>query len=269
MNDYKSLLMLKKTLMNFLIINKFDITKDKFNKDFKLKQFKTYLKTSILCSILENEKKKFDKLEKSEPANSKNIQINKKCIQGHLNDYMKLTDFQKHRNNLSNIYTNIDGIKLLVYFMGETTLNTISNKYLKIMIQIMLYLDCTECVIISANDPSNQFKKDLSLINTNVPYEDTSKIFRIISYTDNTFIDLTKHSYIPRLLQIYRNENAKKFIQENNLNSLDELPKIYISDPLCKFYRCKTDDIIELERETGIDNNLLDKQLSYRHVINS
>lgn len=268
MTDYRSLLILKKTLMNFLRVNNFDITKDSFTSTFTVKKFKNYLQNSKLCKLLDNLKKNYDKLEKKDCENAKNYQVIKKCIQNHLNDYDKLTDFQKHRNNLSSIYENNDGIKILVYFMGETNLNTISNKYLKIVIQLMIYLECTECLIITANEPSNQFKKELSSINMNVPYEDTSKIFRVISYTDNTFIDLTKHAYIPNILNIYRNEKTNVFIKENNLEDINDFPKILVTDPICKFYRCKVNDIIELERDSGLENNLIDKHLAYRHVIN-
>jgi len=125
-----------------------------------------------------------------------------------------------------------------------------------------------ESVIITQTEPSNQFKKDLDLINTNRPVENDPKIYRIISYTDNTFIDLTKHSYVPKLITILRNKKLKEFIDKNKIKGIESLPKILISDPICKFYRCRINDVIELERESGLDYNLIDRQLIYRTVVN-
>ena len=255
--------------MNFLKVNKFDTSGDDFKETFKIREFKTYLTQNVFYNIMLKLKEKYVKLEKeSESMYKKNYQLNIKCIQSYINDYLKLESYNKNRFNLTNIYENEKGVKILIYFIPDNNAATISNKYLKLICQIMLYLECLECVIITQNEPSNQFKKELKLININRPVEDDPKIYRIISYTDNTFIDLTKHSYVPKLISILRNKKLKEFIALNKIKGIESFPKILISDPICKFYRCRINDVLELERESGLDYNLIDTQLIYRTVVN-
>ena len=267
MTDFNELLFLKRTTMSFLRVNNFDTSHDNFSESTSIQQFRKSLNHNSIIELLKKKSKEFDKKKVSDNYKA-NYQKNKKCIDSHISDYEKLTDKEKYRNNMSCIYKHKHnkGLNILVYFMGETTLSSISNKYLKIISQIMIYLNCIESVIITYNEPSNQFKKELNMLNTNFPHSDDAKIFRIISYTDTNFIDLTKHSYIPKILKIYRNEEVKKFVEENKIGSIETLPRIMIDDPICKFYRCRMHDIIELERESGLSNNLIDSHIVYRHV---
>jgi len=100
MVDYQSLMVLKKTMMNFLKVNKFDTSSDEYNETFTLKEFKAYLNQDIFYNILLKLKDKYVKLEKeSEPMYKKNYQQNIKCIQTYINDYLKLDSYNKYRIN--------------------------------------------------------------------------------------------------------------------------------------------------------------------------
>lgn len=269
MYNYDDLQCLKMTAMSFLKVNNFNTSDDPFSSDFTLRQFKKYTQQTPLNTLLEEKIKEFEKQEKQQPENATGFQKNKKCIENYISDYSKMSTLDQHRNNLSNIYSHNENpdLKILMYFMGDSSVATVSNKYLKIICQIMIYLGCRECVIISYSEPSNQFKKDLLTLNINQEHPESSQIFKVILYTDKNFIDLTKHAYIPEIVKIHRNEEAQKFIDDNSLETVDVLPKILLEDPICKFYRCRMNDIIELVRECGLSSNLYDTQITYRHVV--
>ena len=270
MYDYDDLLCLKRTIWSFLDVNNFDLTNDTFDTDWTKQTFKRSLKKSNINEKLANLIEAYDAKCNKNDEFAANYQKNKKCIETYIQEYDKLSLIDRHRNNMSNVYRHktIPDLNILVYFLGESSLTSISNKYLKTICQIMIYLGCRECIIITYNEPSNQFKKEMTSLNIDRPYDDSSKIFRIISYTDSNFIDLTRHAYIPKIVKIYRNKDAEQFLEENNFESVDLLPKIRLDDPVCKFYRCRLNDIIELVRESGLDNNLIDTHISYRHVSN-
>lgn len=269
MYNYDDLQCLKTTAMSFLRVNNFNTSDDHFSSDFTLRQFKKYAQQTPLKTLLQQKIAEFEKQEIQKPENAAGYQKNKKCIENYISDYSKMSILDQHRNNLSNVYSHNDNpdLKILMYFMGDSSVSTVSNKYLKIICQNMIYLDCRECVIISHCEPSNQFKKDLLTLNMNQEHSESSHIFKVILYTDKIFIDLTKHAYIPEIVKIHRNEEAQKLINDNNLETVDVLPKILLEDPICKFYRCRMNDIIELVRECGLSGNLYDTHITYRHVV--
>lgn len=269
MYNYDDLRCLKITAMSFLKVNNFNTDSDSFSRDVTLRKFKTYTQLTPLTRLLETKIAELVKKIKQQPENAAGFQKNKKCIENYISDCSKMSTLDQHRNNLSNVYSHKENpdLKILMYFMGDSSAATVSNKYLKIISQNMIYLDCRECVIISHSEPSNQFKKDLLSFNINQEHPNDSHIYKIILYTDKSFIDLTKHAYIPEIVKIHRNQEAHKFIEDNSLDTVDVLPKILLDDPICKFYRCRMNDIIELVRECGLSSNLYDTQITYRHVV--
>ena len=107
--------------------------------------------------------------------------------------------------------------------------------------------------LIIAQSVNPQFKKIISLSHYNNNYH-------IILYIDEYFIDIRNHSYSPSPPVIFRYDEIPDGIKK------EELPKLLINDPYAKYYRLRNNDVIQIERESGIDNTLLDKQLVYRHV---
>ena len=180
------------------------------------------------------------------------------------NLHYKRKIFNNSRTNMSNIYSKKDDKeqKILFFFSNLPP----NNPTLKYLCCLLVKLDCKEAVILNEKTPSPSFIKSCEKLNIESPYSD--ELFNIIPYTDNKFIDLSNHVFSPKILKIYRNKEVDDFLKGNNLNNKYIFPRILISDPLVKFYKCKKGDIIKFERESGIRDSLIDKQIFFRIVSN-
>ena len=90
-------------------------------------------------------------------------------------------------------------------------------------------------------------------------------IYNAYHFTDKSFTDISNNYFTPKVLKIYDTEEAKIFCKQNKVNGV-KLPKISVDDPLSAFYLCKVGNIIELERDTGLEHSILETQLVYRYV---
>lgn len=112
----------------------------------------------------------------------------------------------------------------------------------------------TSCLIVAKSVNPN-FKKELMGLQVDSKYT-------LILYTDDHFIDIKHHSFSPKQPRIYRGNDQLKLTHIRK----EELPKMLLNDPYAKYFMLKKDDIIELERETGVGDSLLDTTIVYRHV---
>ena len=113
----------------------------------------------------------------------------------------------------------------------------------------------TTCLIVAKSVNPN-FKKELMMLQVDSEYT-------LILYTDDHFIDIKHHSFSPKQPRIYRGNDQLALTHIRK----EELPKMLLNDPYAKYFMLKKDDIIELERETGVGDSLLDTTIVYRHVV--
>lgn len=150
-------------------------------------------------------------------------------------------------------YSSVDDNNILiVLFFNES----VGKNYINLVNEIIsnYNIESLTCLIL-AKSFTPYFTKEINLQIYNSSHN-------FIYYKDDYFIDIKKHSFTPNEPIIYRGVDQLKLKGVKK----QELPKLAITDPYAKYYMLKKDDIVEIERESGIDENLLDKQITYRHV---
>ena len=228
---------LKTTSQKFLEVNKFSLGKEpKFNS-FSNKEFINFIE------------------KKSDEEN--NI----------LNMMKKVKIPIDFRSSMSNVYAHkdFDNHNILVFFQPQTKIKQvkIGIEIIKNFIGLMLMLDCTEGLFISTKSLSPRALDQIS--DTNFGGEENT--YNITNYTDNEFLNITEHIFVPKVLSIIRTkEDIEKFSIEENIN-VNILPRMHSSDKLVKFYRGKPGDIFKLERNITTNNLMIQSQIIYRRVV--
>ena len=173
-------------------------------------------------------------------------------------------DIKDYRLLMSGIFNHSTSDKrILVYFCSTLGDNMTSRvqEFLRILCNVN---NCKNGIIITDRDLSPGAKKELNNVKDyNCP--DSYDVYNIKIFTDKTFIDIVNNNYVPKILKIYTTEEAKKFCEENRIKE-NKLMKIIVDDPLCSFHMVKIGNIIELERETGIESDILRTQRIFRYV---
>lgn len=235
--DIEKLKKIKEVSQKFLEVNNFDISHEPKFEDMSSDQFINYIEDSTKKNLIIT---KLDEL---------NIDIT-------------------FRSSMSNYYShkNSDN-KIFIFFLPDDnrSTNSVSSTDFKKFITLIFKLDCREGVLISQKDLSHNSLKQVKQCNIN---PDTSNnIYNIITYKDDDFIDITRHAFIPKVLDIYRvGEEADKFGKENKI-SISKLSRQLMDDPVTKFYRGRIGDIFKLRRINVSRYNILDEQLIYRIVV--
>lgn len=173
-------------------------------------------------------------------------------------------DIKDYRLLMSGIFNHsMSDKRIFVYFcstLGENMTSRV-QEFLRIMCNIK---NCKNGVIITDRELSCGARKELNNVKDyNCP--DSYDVYNIKMFTDKTFIDIVRNNYVPKILKIYNTEEAKKFCEENRIKET-KLIKIVVDDPLCAFHMVKIGNIIELERETGIESDILRTQRIFRYV---
>ena len=153
--------------------------------------------------------------------------------------------------------------RIFVYFCSTLNDNMTSRvqEFLRILCNIK---DCKNGVIITDRDLSAGAKKELNNVKDyNCP--DSHDVYNIKMFTDKTFIDIVNSNFVPKVLKIMSIEEAKKFCQDNRIKEV-KLIKTIVDEPLCSFYMAKIGNIMLIERETGIESNILKTQLVFKYV---
>jgi len=173
-------------------------------------------------------------------------------------------DIKDYRLLMSGIFNHSTSDKrIFVYFCSTLGDNMTSRvqEFLRILCNVN---NCKNGIIITDRDLSPGAKKELNNVKDyNCP--DSYDVYNIKIFTDKTFIDIVNNNYVPKILKIYTTEEAKKFCEENRIKE-NKLMKIIVDDPLCSFHMVKIGNIIELERETGIESDILRTQRIFRYV---
>lgn len=238
--DIEKLKKLKEVSQRFLEVNNFDISNEPKIEDLSTDQFISYIEKNNESNIVIA---KLDEL---------NIDIS-------------------FRSSMSNFYSHKDipNNKIFVFFLPENKKNTSSVSFneIKKFITLIFKLDCKEGLMVSFKELSPISAKHISQCNIN--QTNCYDIYNIITYKDDNFIDLTKHAFIPEVLEIYRaGEEAEKFGRENKI-SVSKLSRQPVDDPLSKFYRGKVGDIFKLRRKNIAQKSILTTQIVYRIIVPS
>lgn len=166
---------------------------------------------------------------------------------------LSLDDIDIKRILFSRISTEVgtkDGSSLITLFLNEK----IGVPYLNMVVSLLESVSSKITCLIIAKSFNINFKKGIYELQNTTNHH-------IITYEDDYFIDLKNHSLSPLNITIYRGEDQNKLSVKK-----DELPKLLLSDPFSKYHMLQKDDIVEIERETGIKDSLLDTTINYRHV---
>lgn len=83
-----------------------------------------------------------------------------------------------------------------------------------------------------------------------------------VFFTSYTIINITKHQLVPRH-RICTAEEKREILSSYN-TSLAKLPQILLSDPICRYYHAKKNDIFLIERNSNILKG--EKIITYRVV---
>jgi len=193
----------------------------------------------------------FDKLKSTFTNNTELVEV-----MGDIKDYRLL---------MSGIFNHsvIPDKRIFIYFCSTLGDNMTARvqEFLRILCNIN---NCKNGLIITDRDLSPGAKKELNNVKDyNCP--ESYNVYNIKMFTDKTFIDIVSNNYVPKVLKIYSTEEAKKFCEENRIKET-KLMKIIVDDPLCSFHMVKIGNIIELERETGIESDILRTQRVFRYV---
>lgn len=153
--------------------------------------------------------------------------------------------------------------RIFVYFCPLMDSN-ISQKVSEFLRILFLIKDCKHGVIITDRNLSATAKNNINTVK--MPDEgNDNDVYNLYHFTDKTFIDISDNYYTPNVRRVFNTEEAKIFCRENNINGV-KLPKISVDDPLAAFYLCKVGNIIELERDVGLEHSIMSTQLVYRYV---
>lgn len=155
--------------------------------------------------------------------------------------------------------------RIFIYFcpLMDTNISQKVSEFLRIL---FLIKDCKHGVIITDRNLSATAKNNINTVKMDDGEGgNDNDIYHLYHFTDKTFIDISDNYYTPNVRKVFNTEEAKKFCQENNINGV-KLPKISVDDPLAAFYLCKVGNIIELERDVGLEHSIMSTQLVYRYV---
>lgn len=231
--DVASLKNLKKTSQSFLRVNSFEVGEPDFD-EMTTDQFVDYIEKN------------------------QNIEVMKR-----LSD----ANFQEtFRSTMSNIYLHKNGKnKIFVFFLPESDLKGgVGLDVVKNFCRLVVLLGCNEGMMISERDLTTRSRELLE--SSNIKKFSGEDVYNVISYTDETFIDQADHCLNPKILKIYSGKEVTDFEDQEKISSR-ELPRIFSSDPISKFYRAKVGDVIKMIRKTGTKNTLINEQLVYRLVV--
>lgn len=172
-----------------------------------------------------------------------------------------------NRVQFSSIYTKVDNPdeKICVCFFStlKTTEKINNIDVIKLFLQMVFKIkNCNTAVIITDGDLSPAASKRLS--NVNITSRSKGE-YHVKHFTDKTFIDIVSNYFTPNVLHVYRDSEVTQFADENNVVP-SQLPKILVTDPLSRFYMCKLGDVMKIERDTGVEGNILSSQIVYRYV---
>lgn len=174
------------------------------------------------------------------------------------------------RTLMSNTYINkVSGKKIFIFFFPTNKeKKTLGIDGCRVFTTLMIEFGCKEGLLVSKNKLTSPCKE--KIFSSNLEPQNDPNIYNIIHYTDDEFIPVCEHSFVPKILKIYRGkEEIEQFKKDNDLTDTSKFPKMMKEDQLVKFYRGNVGDIFKLKRTMINDKNILSSQIVYRVVVQS
>lgn len=232
--DIEKLKKLKQVSQKFIKINDFDLGEEPLMENLSLDQFKDYIETTSKESIIAS------KLDES------NVDLTLRSL---------MSNLYEHKSKLDH--------RIFIYFLPDS--KKIGAKDLQNFIALILKLGCKEGLLISTKELSAKAKDKVR--QCNIQQGNYENIYQIINYKDDDFIDITSHAFSPEVVKLFRGkEEIEQFASENRIN-VKSLPRIWIDDPLSKFYRARVGDIFQFKRKHISSRSLLEEQISFSIVV--
>lgn len=204
------------------------------------------------------------------------IEMNENEFEEYIENVNNIDDFfleigipKTVRNSLSNIYNHRNNdLKIFVYlYDNEGKSSQVSIDAIKKFSQGCINANCFVGVIICETELSHAAADNFNLMNVGIESKyDPFTTYFLTYFNDKYFIDITKSNLVPKILKIYSKDKALKFFEENKIKPA-AFPKIYVTDPLAKFYLLRVGDLIEMEATVGIQELIAKKEIRYRVVI--
>ena len=233
--DIEHLKNMKEISQVFLGVNNYDILDEPDFPDLTEEQFISYIKSNTNTKLIEKSKNMFD---------------------------------ENFRSMMSNIYKHKETDELILIFFLPTSesKSTVGSDIIKNFCKLVVLFDCKDGVIISEKDLSPTAKKDVE--NSNIKSNTRVGVYNIISYVDEKFINIIDHCLSPEVLKIFGGKELEEFEKKNKVDS-NLFPRMFVTDPIAKFYRARVGDVIMMKRKTGTTNTLIKEQIVYRKVFYS
>jgi DNA-directed RNA polymerase subunit H (RpoH/RPB5) len=224
---------IKETSQVFLRVNGFDISKEPDFTDLTEEQFIKYVESNTNQRLVEKFKDLFE---------------------------------ENFRSTMSNIYTHKEsGNTILIFFLPTSeTRAGVGIDSVKNFCKLLVILGCNEGVMISEKPLTSRSREELE--SSNIKNYCTKNVYNVASYVDEMFINIVDHCLSPKVVKIYRGDELKKFEEENKTDT-NFFPRIFINDPVAKFYRARVGDVIMMQRKTGTTTTLIRDQIVYRKVV--
>jgi DNA-directed RNA polymerase subunit H (RpoH/RPB5) len=166
---------------------------------------------------------------------------------------------------LNRIYENKTGKKIFVYyFLNVDDDKKESRKKGE---------DILTAVKEQQDKPENRDLKDVLLVVENKLNSGTMENLKFkerIKFTiflgDHLLFNITKHFLVPKHKLISKKE-FQELMESKEKGFVQNLPKIYDSDPISRYYGAKVGQIFKITRETLADDSMVKTDIFYRHVI--
>ena len=237
-NDTEVLQQLKITSQNFLRVNDFDLGEEPNFEDYSNKQFLSYIEKSS--------RDNYDVIKKIEDTNTE------------INFRATLSRVYNHKKSPS-------GDKIFVLFLpDDSKKDSTGIDKIKNFITMILRLGCNEGLLISRKKLSSksvEYVKYCNLFNGS-----GGNVFTLNTYSDDKFINILNHSFVPEVLKVFRTKEEQEEFGMKESITIQKLPRMTIDDPLVKFYRGKKGDIFKIKREIRTEASLLSYQIIYKIV---
>ena len=159
------------------------------------------------------------------------------------NDITNLEFVVTHENNkISILWTNIEKLGI---------------PQLKTYIDHMDNENANHSILILKNSITTFGKKALEEFNIGFP----SKYIEYFEYQD-LLINITKHILVPKH-SILNDSEKKDLLTKYSIKRDTQLPKLYITDPIAKYYGCRKGNIVKVLRDSVASTSYL----TYRIVV--
>jgi DNA-directed RNA polymerase subunit H (RpoH/RPB5) len=243
--DLKNLFITKKIITSFLSVNNYINDEPDYEtmtfEDFSIYSvslFENYKKNEITSFLLKN-----------------NISLTPRTI---------------HTKKYKNKFPHNPDILLYYYDntkKGEKEKDTIGINHINTFMQLSVFTSSNISILISSKEPTPASKsalyKSFTTLNTDT---DLNRVFYSKYFDEKKLLDLSKYIFSPKILEIKRGPEVKKFLRENNIKPT-EIKKIRVSDPIASFYLLLPGDIVLQDLNIGLSEMYNPVQREYCFVI--